>query len=86
MRFAETDAPIADYDGHHIAVYVSNFSGPHAWLNEQGLITEESDAHQYRFQAIVDPDSGEVIAFNEVDQQLAESLASQAAVALTPGA
>ena len=30
-----------------------------------------------------DQESGEVIAFNEVDQQLAESLASQAAVALT---
>lgn len=30
-----------------------------------------------------DIESGEVIAFNEVDQQLAESLASQAAVALT---
>jgi hypothetical protein len=62
MRFAETDAPIADYDGHHIAVYVSNFSGPHAWLNERGLITEESDQYQYRFQAIVDPDGGETLA------------------------
>ncbi len=30
-----------------------------------------------------DPHTGEVIAFNEVDQQLAESLSSQAAVALT---
>ncbi|MEM7564538.1 MAG: HD domain-containing phosphohydrolase, partial [Pseudomonadota bacterium] len=30
-----------------------------------------------------DPQSAEVIAFNEIDQQLAESLASQAAVALT---
>ncbi len=58
MRFAETDAAIADYDGHHIAVYVSDFSGPHAWLNERGLITEESDQYQYRFQVIADPDSG----------------------------
>jgi len=62
MRFAETDAPIADYDGHHIAVYLSDFSGPHAWLNEHGLITEESDQYQYRFQAIVDPDTGEPLA------------------------
>lgn len=30
-----------------------------------------------------DPDSGDVIEFSEIDQQLAESLASQAAVALT---
>jgi hypothetical protein len=61
MRFTETDEPIAEYDNHHIAVYVSNFSGPHEYLAERGLITEESDQHQYRFQAIVDPDSGEVL-------------------------
>lgn len=61
MRFAETDAPIAAYDGHHIAVYVSNFSAPHAFLQERGLITEESDQYQYRFQAIIDPDSGETL-------------------------
>ena len=58
MRFTETDTEIADYDGHHIAVYVANFSRPHAYLAEHGLVTEESDQHQYRFQAIVDPDSG----------------------------
>ncbi|MEM7002141.1 MAG: hypothetical protein AAF529_15230 [Pseudomonadota bacterium] len=58
LRFVETDAPLADYDGHHIAVYVADFSGPHSWLHERDLITEESDQHQYRFQAIVDPDSG----------------------------
>jgi catechol-2,3-dioxygenase len=58
LRFAETDAAIAPYDGHHIAVYVADFSGPHQRLQERGLITEESDAVQYRFQAIVDPDDG----------------------------
>ena len=57
MRFTETDGPIDDYDGHHIAVYVADFSGPHSYLAERGLITEESDQHQYRFQAIVDPDT-----------------------------
>lgn len=62
LCFAETEAEIAAYDGHHIAVYVADFSGPHARLQERGLITEESDAVQYRFQAIVDPDSGELLA------------------------
>ena len=61
LVFRETDAEIPAYDGHHIAVYVSSFSRPHAALNERGLITEESDQHQYRFQAIVDPESGETI-------------------------
>ena len=61
LHFIETDGDIAEYDGHHIAVYVSSFSGPHDILAERGLITEESDQCQYRFQAIVDPESGETL-------------------------
>ncbi|HEY5647722.1 MAG TPA: hypothetical protein VIS76_17360 [Pseudomonadales bacterium] len=61
MRFVETSAEIADYDGHHVAVYVSGFSGPHDYLAERNLITEESDQCQYRFQAIIDPDTGETL-------------------------
>jgi len=61
LIFKETADAIPAYDGHHIAIYVANFSKPHAALNERGLITEESDQHQYRFQAIVDPDSGELL-------------------------
>ncbi len=61
LIYTETDADIAPYDGHHIAVYVANFSGPHAWLNARELITEESDQFQYRFVNIVDPDSGELL-------------------------
>ena len=59
FKFRETAEAIADYDGHHIAIYVTNFSAPHQALVERELITEESDQHQYRFQSIVDPDSGE---------------------------
>ena len=58
LVFRESEAAPSAYDGHHIAVYVANFSGPHHWLAERQLVSEESDAHQYRFQAIVDPDSG----------------------------
>ena len=61
LIFRETDAEIPAYDGHHLAIYIGNFSRPHAALAERGLITEESDQHQYRFQAIVDPDSGKVL-------------------------
>ena len=56
LRFTETDAPIPAYDGHHVAVYVADFSGPHGCLAARGLVSEESNAHQYRFQAIYDPD------------------------------
>ena len=61
LIFRETDAEIPAYDGHHLAIYVANFSQPHAALDERGLVTEESDQHQYRFQAIVDPQSGELL-------------------------
>lgn len=46
------------YDGHHIAIYVADFSGPHRFLKQHGLISEESDLHQYRFRDIFDPESG----------------------------
>jgi catechol 2,3-dioxygenase-like lactoylglutathione lyase family enzyme len=61
LRFRETTAALPAYDGHHIAIYVAGFSGPHRWLHERGLITEESGPHQYRFQALVDPDSGDLL-------------------------
>jgi len=61
LIFRETAAELAPYDGHHIAIYVANFSGPHRKLGERGLITEESNEVQYRFQDIVDPDSGRVL-------------------------
>lgn len=60
LRFKEA-SKIDDYDGHHIAIYVVNFSRPHGFLKDRGLITEESDAHQYRFQSIIDPDTGEAL-------------------------
>jgi hypothetical protein len=61
LVFRETADPIPAYDGHHVQVYISDFSGPHRWLAERGLITEESNWYQYRFQDIVDPDSGRVL-------------------------
>ena len=58
LVFRETDAKIAEYDGHHIQIYLADFSGPYRWLLERGLVTEESDQHQYRFKDIVDVESG----------------------------
>ena len=59
--FRETEEAIEDYDGHHIAIYVVNFSEPHQALLERNLITEESDQHQYRFEKIIDPSTGETL-------------------------
>lgn len=58
LRFRETARPLPEYDGHHVQIYVSEFSGPHRRLLERGLITEESDEYQYRFRELVDPESG----------------------------
>jgi catechol-2,3-dioxygenase len=58
LRFREAKSTSKDYDGHHIAIYVSNFSGPHEKLLKANLITEESDENQYRFQMIIDPKNG----------------------------
>jgi catechol 2,3-dioxygenase-like lactoylglutathione lyase family enzyme len=58
LIFRETSENIPSFDGHHIAVYIANFSGPHKFLHKHGLITEETNDFQYRFEDIVDPDSG----------------------------
>lgn len=58
LRFVETEAPLPPYDGHHVQVYLADFSGPYRRLLERGLITVETDAHEWRFQDIVDPDTG----------------------------
>ncbi len=61
LTFRETDADLPPYDGHHIAVYVANFSGPYAYLKKRGLIMEEVRNHQFRFKTLVAPDSGEPV-------------------------
>jgi hypothetical protein len=57
--FAESPHADAQYDGHHIQVYVSNFSQPHDWLSERGLVYGR-EPYQYRFADIVDVETGDV--------------------------
>ena len=59
--FRETDSPLPDYDGHHMAIYIANFSGPYRKLKERNLVTSEDSAYQYRFRDIVDPQSGRLL-------------------------
>lgn len=58
LFFRETEEKLPAYDGHHLQLYLVDFSGPHRFLLERGLITEESNQHQYRFKNIVDPADG----------------------------
>ena len=58
LIFRESDAELPDFDGHHVQVYLADFSGPYRRLLERGLISQEDDQHQYRFIQIVDLDTG----------------------------
>jgi catechol-2,3-dioxygenase len=58
LRFRETDRVQPEYDGHHVQMYITNFSGPYCALSERGLIYSEDNQYQYRFRDIVDPADG----------------------------
>jgi hypothetical protein len=60
MIFREVD-DVAEYDGHHVAIYIANFSAPFSYLEQRNLITEGIRNHQFRFRDIVDPDTGRVV-------------------------
>lgn len=58
LVYAETSMASPEYDGHHIQIYVANFSRSHAWLAERKLAYGE-EPHQYRFADIVDTTTGD---------------------------
>src|SRR5258705_2301580 len=61
LLFCESEKPIPAYDGHHIQVYVQDFSGPYKEMAKRHLLTEESNAYQYRWETIVDPKTNKVL-------------------------
>lgn len=60
-RECDAAAMAPAFDGHHVAIYLADFSRPWRKLLELGLVTEESDQHQYRFQDIVDLGTGKLL-------------------------
>jgi len=58
LLFRETDKTMPPYDGHHVAIYVANFSTPYGYLQERGVITEDVRNHQFRFKDLIDPADG----------------------------
>jgi hypothetical protein len=58
LQFRETDRPQGEYDGHHVQIYITDFSGPYRRLSERGLISQEDNQYQYRFRDIVEPSGG----------------------------
>jgi hypothetical protein len=61
LQFRETDRPQGDFDGHHVQMYIANFSGPYEKLKARKLISIEDNQYQYRFQDIVDLDTNKVL-------------------------
>jgi hypothetical protein len=58
LQFRETDRPQPEYDGHHVQMYLTDFSGPYRALTERNLIYSEDNQYQYRFRDIVDLENG----------------------------
>jgi hypothetical protein len=58
LQFRETDRRQPEFDGHHVQIYVTDFSGPYHRLKERGLVSQEDNQYQYRFRDIVDLDGG----------------------------
>ena len=54
LLFRESDRALRPYDGHHVAIYVANFSGPYGILKGRGAISEDVRNHQFRFKEISD--------------------------------
>lgn len=61
LLFRETAGNIPAYDGHHIQIYIANFSAPYRQLLERSLVTRDHDPHEWRFRDIVDPDTNETV-------------------------
>ena len=59
--FRETDAPEAQYDRHHVQIYLTDFSKPYRKLLDLGLITIEDNDCQYRFKDVIYLDTKEVL-------------------------
>ena len=61
LFFRETSEALEPYDGHHIQIYISDFSEPYRRLIERNRISRETDQHEWRFKDIVDPRTNEVL-------------------------
>ncbi len=61
LVFRESDADVGPYAGHHVAIYIANFSGPFADLEAGDRLTRGLLNHQFNFKDIYDPKTGESV-------------------------
>jgi hypothetical protein len=58
LQYRESDRPHPEFDGHHVQIYITDFSGPYRRLAKRNLVSQEDNQYQYRFRDIVDLASG----------------------------
>ena len=61
LLFRETTQKLPDYDGHHIAIYIANFSEPYEFFKSRNIVMQELAMSQFRFKEIVNPKTGELL-------------------------
>ncbi|MEQ8397418.1 hypothetical protein [Thalassobaculum sp.] len=61
LRFREGANDLPEYDGHHVAIYIADFSSPYRKLLDRNLVSVETGQYEWRFQDIVDLQTGETL-------------------------
>jgi catechol 2,3-dioxygenase-like lactoylglutathione lyase family enzyme len=59
LVFREGDAVAQPCTEHHVQIYIADFSTPYRALAERGVISSESNQHQFNFNRIFDVETGE---------------------------
>ena len=85
LRFRETEAALAPYDGHHVQVYIADFSAPYERLRARGLVSMETDEHEYRFVRIVDERGATLLELEHEVRSLRHPLYGRPLVNRNPG-
>ena len=61
LEYVESDTPPADYDGHHIAIYIENYAEARQRVLDAGLLSAEREPHEFRFVEFREADTGEAV-------------------------
>jgi hypothetical protein len=61
LVFRESEPAPEPCTEHHVQIYLADFSAPYRKLRERGVVSSESNQHQYNFNRIFDVDSGAIV-------------------------
>ena len=49
LKYVASNEPLSRYDGHHIAIYINNYSEARQRVIEAGMLSAEREPHEFRF-------------------------------------